>query len=187
MFINRNVLALTLILVIGFLAVFAVTAKAGSDPSMTLYAGEISSSQYGFGNTTSTLASNPGPTLYLQQGTSYTMTVDNIGSMPHAWEIVSSKAASSSPMFGAGIDISSYISPGNSASITFTPNQAGNFYYVCPVPGHITFGMWGNVVVSSTTPEFPSVLTIMFMAIALTTLAAFLGRQKIRTKAQVPF
>jgi plastocyanin len=77
------------------------------------------------------------------------MTVYNVASIPHSWEIVSTKAISSSPMFGAGIDITNFIPAGSSASVTFTPDQTGNFYYVCTVPGHITLGMWGNVVVTS--------------------------------------
>jgi hypothetical protein len=76
------------------------------------------------------------------------MTVYNAGNIPHSWEIVSSKAVSSSPMFGAGIDIDNYIPPGGSGSVTFTPNQSGSLYYVCTVPGHITLGMWGNVNIS---------------------------------------
>jgi hypothetical protein len=41
--------------------------------------------------------------------------------------------------------------------------------------------MWGNVkVTSSAVPEFPSVLTLLFMALAVTGLTAFLARQKIK-------
>jgi uncharacterized cupredoxin-like copper-binding protein len=171
------------VLVIGLFSAFTVAVKAQTkDPSLTLYAGEISSSTYGFGNSSTTLTS-PGPTLTLIEGTTYTMTVYNVGTMPHAWEIVPTQAVSGSPSFKAGIDISSYISPGSSGSVTFTPNKAGNYYYVCTVPGHIALGMYGTVVVqSSTIPEFPSALTLIFMGLTLTATAAFVAKQKTKTK-----
>ncbi len=122
---------------------------SGSQTSLTLYAGSVTSGSgtYGYGDSASSIVS-PGPTLHLKAGTTYTMTVHNAGKIPHSWEIVSTKATSNSPLFGAGINISSYIPPGTSASVTFTPDKAGNYYYVCTVPGHISLGMWGNVVVS---------------------------------------
>lgn len=179
-----------MVLVIGLLAAVPLTVKAqSSDPTqITIYAGEVSSSQYGFGNSTSSITS-PGPTITLKEGTTYTVTVDNVGTMPHAWEISSTKAITTSPLFNAGIDITSYISPGSSGSVTFTPNKTGNFYYVCTVPGHIALGMWGSLVVTSsstsaspTIPEFPSILALMFVALAATAMAAFLAKQKVRIK-----
>ena len=114
--------------------------------TMTIYAGEVSSSQYGFGNSASSITS-PGPDITLKVGTTYTMTLNNAGQLPHGWEIVATKATGT-PMFGAGIGVSNYISPGATGTITFTPNQAGNFFYVCTVPGHVALGMWGNVIVN---------------------------------------
>ena len=184
MFLKKRTLALTLIfsvaLAIGLISAFAVPVKAQSGTSLTLYAGEVSSSAYGFGNSASSITS-PGPTLTLTEGTTYTMTVYNVShmSMLHSWEITTSEAASTSPLWGAGIDLTNYIPVGGSGSVTFTPTQTGNFYYVCSFPGHIALGMWGKVVVkSSSIPEFPSVLTVMFMALAVTGLAAFLTKQK---------
>ncbi len=118
----------------------------GSSNTMTIYGGEISSSQYGFGMSSSGLTS-PGPTLTFKVGQSYTVTFTNSGTMIHGWEITTDKAAGTA-VFGAGIGVSNYLSPGQSGSVTFTPNQAGNYYYVCPVPGHAALGMWGNVVVN---------------------------------------
>jgi plastocyanin len=126
------------------------TSPSGTPTALTLYAGSVTSGSgtYGYGNSSSNIVS-PGPTLTLKVGTTYTMTVYNVANIPHSWEIVSTKAISSSPLFGAGIDITNFIPAGGSGSITFTPDQAGNFYYVCTVPGHIDLGMWGNVVVTS--------------------------------------
>jgi plastocyanin len=175
---QKTFLVLTLLFAVILIAVPLATVKAQT--SLTLYAKEISSSSYGFG-LTSTSITSPGPTLNLVEGTSYTMTVNNVDTMPHSWEIVSSKATSTSPLWGAGIDISSYIPSGGSGSVTFTPTQTGNFYYVCTVPGHIALGMWGNVkVTSSSVPEFPSALTLTFLAVTVTAIAAFLAKQKIK-------
>jgi heme/copper-type cytochrome/quinol oxidase subunit 2 len=105
--------------------------------------------------------------------------------MYHSWEIVSSKAIGT-PLWGAGVDVTSYIAPGASGTVTFTPTQTGNFYYVCTFPGHIALGMWGKVVVSSSSiPEFPATLTLMFAALAITAMAAFLARQKINPNARL--
>jgi uncharacterized cupredoxin-like copper-binding protein len=141
------IIAIIVIVIVVVGVVFALMNPAAKGTPLTLYAGETGSAAYGFGNSASSLASNPGPTLTLKQGTTYTMTVNNVGTMPHAWEISSQKAAGS-VLFGAQIAPTSYIQPGASGSVTFTPNQSGNFYYVCPVPGHVALGMWGNVVVT---------------------------------------
>jgi uncharacterized cupredoxin-like copper-binding protein len=184
MFIRRIVFVAALILVVGLLSASAVPVKAeGTVTQKTLYAGEVSTTVYGFGNTASSITS-PGPTLNLVEGTTYNMTVFNVSShsMDHSWEITTSEAISTSPLWGAGIDISTYIPPGGSGSVTFTPTQTGNFYYVCTFPGHIALGMYGKVVVSSAIPEFPSALTLMFMALAVTSMAAFIAKQKTKIK-----
>ncbi len=120
----------------------------GTPTALTLYEGEVSSTSYGFGNSASSLSS-PGPTLTLTQGQSYTMTVYNVGTLPHSWEISSTKTGTPSPLFSSEINPGTYIAAGASGSVTFTPNQSGNFYYVCPVAGHGDLGMWGNVVVNA--------------------------------------
>jgi len=184
MFIRRIVFAAALILVVGLLSASAVPVKATSTVTQkTLYAGEVSQTAYGFGNTATSITS-PGPTLNLVEGTTYNMTVYNVSShsMDHSWEITTSEAVSTSPLWGAGIDISTYIPSGGSGSVTFTPTQTGNFYYVCTFPGHIALGMYGKVVVSSTIPEFPSALMLMFLALAATGMAAFMAKQKTKIK-----
>jgi uncharacterized cupredoxin-like copper-binding protein len=177
--VRKTFLALTLIVAIGLLSASAATVKAQTGTPLTWYAGEKSTSTYGFGTSSSDITS-PGPTLNLVEGTTYTMTVNNVGTMEHSWEISTSKSTTTSPLWGAGIDISTYIAPQSSGSVTFTPTQTGNFYYVCTFPGHIALGMWGNVKVTSTVPEYPSVLTLMFVALTMTGLAAFLTRQKTK-------
>ena len=176
---KKTLVIFTLLFTVGLLSTTLLVANAQtsstSSTSITLYAGNQpsgSSIPYGYGLSSDNIVS-PGPTLNLQEGTTYTVTVNNVADIPHSFEIVPTKAVSNSPMFGAGIDITNYISPGGSGSVTFTPDQTGNFYYVCTVPGHISLGMWGNVVVSAAVPEFPSALMLVFMALAATALVAF--------------
>lgn len=153
------VIIIVIIVVAGVLAYEFLAAPPGPSPSpsssptptssgnaITVYGGEISTSKYGFGNSASSLSS-PGPTLTFKVGQSYALTFVNSGQAIHAWEITTSKAPGT-VLFGAGIGVSNYLSPGQSGTVTFTPDQAGNFYYVCPVPGHVELGMWGNVVVN---------------------------------------
>jgi len=187
---NRIWLVFTLILVIGLLTTLtATTTKAQtSGNTITLYAGSVNSGSgtYGYGLSSSKITS-PGPTLNLVEGTTYTITVNNVSNMQHSFEIVPTEAASTSPLWNSGIDITSYISADSSGSATVTPTQTGNFYYVCTVPAHISLGMYGKVVVTSasssptpTIPEFPSALTLMFVALAITALTTFAAWKKIR-------
>jgi hypothetical protein len=97
---------------------------------------------YGYGNSADSITS-PGPTLQLNVGETYTMTIYNVGGF-HSWEIVPTQAIGT-PLFEAEIGIFESV---QSMSVTFTPDQTGNFYYVCTVFGHIGLGMWGNVIVS---------------------------------------
>jgi uncharacterized cupredoxin-like copper-binding protein len=120
----------------------------GTPIAMTLYAGEVSSTSYGFGNSASSLASNPGPTLTFTKGQSYTMTVNNVGAMPHSWAITNGKTSSATILFSSETNPGAYIAAGQSGYVTFTPNQSGSFYYICPVLGHPELGMWGNVVIN---------------------------------------
>ena len=143
-------IAIIVIVVVVVGAVIALIYKpAAPGTPLTLYAGEVSTAAYGFGNTAISIATAPnGPTLQLKEGQSYTMTVTNSGTMPHAWEITRDKTTST-VLFGAQIDPTSYISPGASGSVTFTPTEVGTFYYICPVPGHVALGMWGTVIVTA--------------------------------------
>ena len=143
------IIIVIIVIVIGVVVALMMNQPAPSNAiQLTLYAGQVSTSSYGFGNSASSITS-PGPTLNLKVGQTYMMTVTNAGTMPHAWEIMAQKATGSQVLFGAQIATSSYLAPGTSGSVTFTPNQSGNFYYICAVPGHVALGMWGNVVVTS--------------------------------------
>lgn len=116
--------------------------------SITIYGGEVSASNYGWGMTSSKLTS-PGPTLNMTVGTTYKLTFNNVGQFPHAWVIKAANSVGATTMWNAAIaSAGSPISPGQSGSVTFTPTQAGTYYYLCPVPGHDDLGMWGLVKVT---------------------------------------
>jgi uncharacterized cupredoxin-like copper-binding protein len=116
--------------------------------NITIYAGELTS-KYGFGLSASTIES-PGPTLTFKVGDIVNATVFNVGNLPHAWRITDSNATNANVLFNAEVTSgSSPLTPGASGSTIFTVNKAGNYYYICPVPGHVQLGMWGKIVVNS--------------------------------------
>ncbi|HTY75121.1 MAG TPA: cupredoxin domain-containing protein [Candidatus Nanoarchaeia archaeon] len=130
----------------------ALFAGVGSPPkpnvSVTLYAGEISSSVYGFGNASTSLTS-PGPTLTFKVGDVVNLTLVNAGMMPHDWAIVETNETSGSVLFGAQVASANLpVETNQSESVVFTVGQAGSFVYICQIPGHLQVGMWGNVVVN---------------------------------------
>jgi plastocyanin len=115
--------------------------------NFVLYEGEISTTKYGFGNS-STLLTSPGPTLRFNLTDVVNITVVNIGSMPHAFAITQTPKTGAAILFNAEIGASSYLEPGKQGTVIFTPNNAGSFYYICPVPGHAELGMYGSVVIT---------------------------------------
>ena len=138
-----------LILVIMGSAVFAgVGALPKPNVSVTLYAGEISSSQYGFGNSSTSITS-PGPTLMFKVGDVVNMTLIDAGKMSHNWALVTTNQTSASVLFGAMIDSGSIpLSSNESASVIFRVAKAGNYFYICQVAGHVQLGMWGSVIIN---------------------------------------
>ncbi|MDQ1279750.1 MAG: hypothetical protein QG670_1012 [Thermoproteota archaeon] len=117
--------------------------------SVVLYGGEISASKYGFGNSSSTLTS-PGPTLHFKTTDAVNMTFINVGTQPHAWVLKDQNSITATTVFNAAIGSSSnYITPGSKGSVTFTPNKAGTYYYLCPIAGHDDpLGMYGVIIIS---------------------------------------
>lgn len=116
--------------------------------SLTLYAGEITPSEYGFGNAPTSITS-PGPTLTFTVGDVVNMTVFNAGTMPHNWALVTSNQTSAKVLFGAQIDSGSVpIEVNQTGSVVFKVTKAGDYDYICQVPGHVQSGMWGSVVIN---------------------------------------
>jgi len=128
------------------------SSASGKTPTVNivLYEGEISGSQYGFGNTSNDLTS-PGPTLRFTTSDVVSITVINVGKMPHAFAITDAPQTGATVLFNAEIGSSNNpLQPGQEGSVIFTPNNAGSsFYYICPVPGHAESGMYGSVVITA--------------------------------------
>jgi uncharacterized cupredoxin-like copper-binding protein len=143
-------LVLIIIAVVVIVSVYyyqtTLTPPAGSGTSLSLYVGEVTTSQYGFGNTASSLTSNPGPTLTLTADQTYTMTVHNVGTMQHNWAIVDARSSSANVLWGAVV--ASAINPGSTGEVTFKAGSAGSYFYICQVPGHVSLGLWGTVTVN---------------------------------------
>ena len=141
--------------VLGILIILAGAVLAGvgapvtlpkPNVSVTLYAGEVSPTLFGFGNSATSITS-PGPTLTFTVGDVVNMTVFNAGTMPHNWALVASNDTSGKVLFGAKIDSGSVpISVNETASVAFRVTKAGNYFYICQVVGHVQLGMWGSVV-----------------------------------------
>ncbi|HUK85846.1 MAG TPA: sulfocyanin-like copper-binding protein [Candidatus Acidoferrum sp.] len=179
---KKPILVLTLLLTIGLLAVPIAISQVHAATQKDLYAGEINSSQYGFGDSASSI-STPGPTLTLTAGDTVTVTLHNAGTMSHNFAIVNAKSSTATVLWNAQIDSASNGVPaGSQASVTFTVGAAGNYFYICQVDGHVALGMWGNVVVQSAVPEFPTALVFVFFAVAATALVGYISRAKMKYK-----
>jgi len=179
---KKSILVLVFLVSIGLLCVTLGTSQVQAATQVTLYAGEKTTSTYGFGDSASSINS-PGPTLTFTSGEVVTVTLVNAGTMVHNFAIVDTKSSTGTVLWNAQIGSSSNgVNVGSNESVTFTVGNAGNYYYVCQTDGHVALGMWGNVKVNGAVPEFPSTLVIVFFAVAATTLAAYLGKTKIRPK-----
>jgi nitrite reductase (NO-forming) len=145
------ILYFAMMFVLVFNAQLPLTSNSNSNKTPTvnivLYEGEITTTKYGFGNT-STLLTSPGPTIRFNTTDVVNITVVNVGSMPHAFAITNVPKTGSTIQFGAEIGANSYLAPGKQGTVIFTPTNAGSFYYICPVPGHAELGMYGSVVIS---------------------------------------
>ncbi len=141
------VIVIIVIVIVGSVYYYESTLvpPAGSTTQLTLYEGEISTTEYGFGNSAITLTSNPGPTITLTAGQRYTMTVHNVGTMQHNWAIVDAKSTTANVLWSA---VTPATNPGSSGQVTFTAGSAGSYYYICQVPGHVALGLWGTVIVN---------------------------------------
>ena len=183
---KKSILVLIFLVSIGLLCITLGTSQVNAATQVNLYAGEKTTSSYGFGNSASSISS-PGPTLTFTSGDVVTVTLHNAGSMPHNFAIVDTKSSTGTVLWNAQVDsASNAVAAGSTGTVTFTVGSAGSYYYICQVDGHVALGMWGNVVVNAAVPEFPSTLVIVFFAVAATALVAYLGKAKIRTKVN-PF
>lgn len=92
--------------------------------------------------------SSPGPTLRVKVGDVVRITFTNMGRMPHTLALTTALMYDAPVVFGAAIGSSTQpVQPGVTASVTFTASSAGEYYYLCQVPGHPQLGMYGTFIV----------------------------------------
>ncbi len=154
------------ILFVGFSVLFTsqMTVQAQT-PNVTIVLYE---NEFGFSFSIPSGPLTGGPTLNLANGDVVNVTVFNMGTTQHGWEIIASYPDNTTVLFNALIPS---INPGASANVTFTVTQTGAFNYVCPIDGHAGFGMVGSVDVAI--PEFSNIaLVTLLMAFTLLVAAA---------------
>jgi len=126
-------------------------AHSQSPVTINVIGGEINATLYGFGLEGQGMTS-PGPTIVVRQGDTVSVNFKNVGgnvSLPHSFNIVDGSGGVAFPDANIGSPASP-IDAGQSGTATFAVDRAGNFTYVCLVPGHKQLGMWGIFVVEPT-------------------------------------
>ena len=115
--------------------------------TLTLYLGEINN-EFAFGFSPNDLSA-PGPDIVVNRGDIVKITLINVGNIPHAFGIgMAPKTVTETVFEGSEIPSGKAIPPGGEAVVIFIANQAGQFYYICTVPGHPENGMWGKFIVN---------------------------------------
>lgn len=125
--------------------------------NIMLYEGETANGQFGFGFTADNLTS-PGPTLRYTTSGTVTITIMNVGKLPHGFALTTRPDQGATLLFNAEIGADANpLQPGNESSVTFTPNTlAFSYWYISPVQGDASKGMYGAVEVTSVSgPAFP--------------------------------
>lgn len=74
-------------------------------------------------------------TITVKKGESVKVTFKNNGQYPHNFTISELNVKSDT------------VGPGQQTTVTFTPDKAGRFTFICSVPGHADRGMKGTLVV----------------------------------------
>jgi len=142
------VLVLIVLASIYYYSINQPKAELTPNVTVTLYAGEINTNLYGFGYSATSITS-PGPTLTFKVGDVVEVTLHNAGTFPHSFEINTQNTTKGQVLFNSEINPGVYIQSGQTGSIVFKVTEAGDFYYLCPVPGHAELGMWGPVKITS--------------------------------------
>lgn len=155
--------------------------------NITLYAGEIYSSDgtllHGAFGLTADNITSPGPTLTFTSGETVNLTLVVVGKLAHSFAITDAKATDATGVFNAAIaNGTNPIPTGTSASVVFVVGSAGNYFYLCRVPGHVALGMWGNVVVNAAVPEFAPTMWLATGGLLLTVATAYIAILKRQNK-----
>jgi uncharacterized cupredoxin-like copper-binding protein len=122
------------------------TSFAKVDLALNVTAGEIGT-KYGFG-LTGKAVSSPGPDMVLSQGKVVRINFRNEGQIPHTFKITSELRWDANAVFGSVVgEPSRPLSPGQGGVSTFRADRSGSYFYICSIPGHIDFGMFGRLIV----------------------------------------
>jgi len=114
---------------------------------ITIYLGEVNN-EFAFGFSPEDL-SVPGPDIIVDRGDVVKIILINIGEIPHSFGVGMAPQSITDIVFeDSEIPGSRAIPPGGESEVVFIANQAGEFYYICTVPGHPENGMWGRFIVN---------------------------------------
>ncbi|MCS6767250.1 MAG: plastocyanin/azurin family copper-binding protein [Candidatus Nitrosocaldus sp.] len=92
------------------------------------------------------------PDIEVYVGDTITINVRNDGAMPHSFGIVSDPADLNSVVFNAAVGSSTqFLLAKQEGTVTFKPDKAGEYYYICLVAGHADLGMKGKFIVKERT------------------------------------
>lgn len=129
-------------------ALRTVSADELASADLVLYTGEapqgFDNGGYGFAEDE---VSSPGPTITVAAGQELALVLFNQSEefLEHDLTVVRTKDESARPLWGAQTET---IEPGESTLMTFTPQTAGSYFYICSLLGHTSgHGMWGRFVV----------------------------------------
>lgn len=88
------------------------------------------------------------PDIVVDVGDTVIVTAINGGKMPHAFGVVSDPDNPATLVFDSNVkSANDPLTAGKEGMVEFMPTKAGEFYYICLVPGHPAQGMQGNFVV----------------------------------------
>jgi plastocyanin len=140
------VAVIVIIIVVGGILAYMFTRPSGGGGGNTM---DIYATEYKFSTSSSLSPANP--TLTFTAGQTVTVTLHNMGIMPHNWAIVTAKTDGNTNLAFSGAQIASAsnaVQGGSTGSATFTVGSAGTYYYICQTDGHVSLGMAGTVIVN---------------------------------------
>ncbi len=88
----------------------------------------------------------PGPSLTVNVGDEVTLTLTNEHpfAVQHSFAVVADKDDLLGELWESKTVA---INIGESTSVTFTPDEAGSYFYICTIGEHRNSGMWGEFIV----------------------------------------
>jgi FtsP/CotA-like multicopper oxidase with cupredoxin domain len=117
-----------------------------ADADFVLVADGIEPGVLGYGPQGGEVTS-PGPTIRLKEGEAAKIVLHNVDVSPHDFVAVAKKKVDAKTLWGSSISEEGFVDPSSFASVTFTPDLKGSYYYVCTRAGHLDRGMWGRLII----------------------------------------